>query len=83
MRAPRERDHSMREKLESLCRRFDELTARMSDPSIYDDMVAYKKLTKEVAQLEPIVKTWRCLEDLRAEYDEALMMLEEPDEEAA
>ncbi len=71
----------MREKLESLCRRFDELTARMSDPSIYDDMVAYKKLTKEVAQLEPIVKTWRCLEDLRAEYDEALMMLEEPDEE--
>ena len=57
----------MKKKLESLCRRFDEQTARMSDPSIYDDMVAYKKLTKEVAQLEPIVKTWRRLKNIEEE----------------
>ena len=71
----------MKEKLESLCRRFDEQTARMSDPSIYDDMVAYKKLTKEVAQLEPIVKTWRRLEAINDEQAEAQFMLDDTDEE--
>lgn len=71
----------MKEKLESLCRRFDEHTARMSDPSIYDDMIAYKKLTKELAQLEPIVKTWRRLEILAEERNGAQLMLDESDDE--
>ena len=71
----------MKEKLESLCRRFDELTARMSDPSIYDDMVAYKKITKEVAQLEPITKTWRRLTSVEEAVEEAQLMLDDEDEE--
>lgn len=71
----------MREKLEALSRRFDEQTARMSDPSIYDDMAGYKKLTKEVAQLEPIVKTWRRLEALLEEHTEANLLLDESDDE--
>ena len=31
----------MKEKLEELCRRFDELTARMGDPEIYADPTVF------------------------------------------
>ena len=71
----------MKEKLNALGRRLDELTAQMSDPSVYDDMKAYKKLTKEVAQLEPIVKTWRRLTALEGELEDAKAMFEEGDSE--
>ena len=71
----------MREKLDSICRRYDELTAQMSDPSIYEDMNLYRKLTKEVAHLEPLVKSWRRLDALAQEFGEAQEMLDEADDE--
>ena len=71
----------MKEKLDALGRRFDELTAQLSDPSVYEDMNAYKKITKEVAQLEPLVKSWRRLEDVLVELEEAKGLFEESDGE--
>ena len=71
----------MNDKMGSLCRQFDELTARMSDPSIYDDMNQYRKLTKELAHLEPIVKTWRRLEEIQTELADAQEMLFEADDD--
>jgi peptide chain release factor 1 len=71
----------MKEKLDALGRRFDELTAQLSDPAVYQDMNAYKKITKEVAQLDPLVKSWRRLEDVSAELEEAKDLFEESDGE--
>ena len=44
----------MREKLDELARRYDELTARMADPAIYEQKGAYQKLAREVGELEPL-----------------------------
>ena len=71
----------MKEKLDALGRRFDELTAQLSDPAVYQDMNAYKKITKEVAQLDPLVKSWRRLEDVSVELEEAKGLFEESDGE--
>lgn len=71
----------MKEKLNALGRRFDELNAQMADPSVYQNMSVYQKITKEVAQLEPLVKTWRRLEALSLELEEAKLMFEEGDGE--
>lgn len=71
----------MKEKLNALGRRFDELNAQMADPSVYQTMSVYQKITKEVAQLEPLVKTWRRLEALSLELEEAKLMFEEGDGE--
>lgn len=71
----------MKEKLDALGRRFDELTAQLSDPSIYEDMNVYKKLTREVAQLDPLVKAWRRLQQVAEEFEEAKGLFEESDGE--
>lgn len=71
----------MRDQLDSITRRFDELTAQMSDPSIYEDMNTYRKMTKEIAQLDPIVKTWRRLSEIVLELVEVQEMLSEADDD--
>ncbi len=71
----------MKDKLEELCRRFDELTARMGDPAIYADPSVFQKIAKESAELEPIAKTYRKIESARAELADAKEMLELEDEQ--
>ncbi|MCA9559976.1 MAG: PCRF domain-containing protein, partial [Myxococcales bacterium] len=61
----------MDDKLAELGRRFDELTARMGDPSIYEQPGAFQKIAREAAHLEPIVKAWRRLEVVRRELADA------------
>ena len=59
-------------KLNGISRNFDELSAQMADPSIFERPGAYQKLAREVGKLEPLVNTWRryehvCDERLEAE----------------
>lgn len=70
----------MKEKLEDLCRKFDELTARMGDPSIYADPSVFQKIAKEAAELEPIAKTHRKIENARQELNDAKEMLSVEDD---
>ena len=49
----------MREKLDSILRQFDELSAQLGDPSAYADLAVFQRLTKERARLEPIALSWR------------------------
>ena len=71
----------MKEKLEELCRRFDELTARMGDPEIYADPSVFQQIAKESAELEPIANTYRKIENARVELADAKEMLQLEDEQ--
>ena len=67
----------MDEKLEGLARRFDELTAQMGDPGIYEIPGAFQDIAKEAAKLEPVVKAYRKLSSVREELAGAKEMLGE------
>jgi len=67
----------MKDKLDSILRQHDELTAQMSDPSAYDDMAVYQRLVKESARLEPIAKAWRRALQVEEELEGAQQMLSE------
>ncbi len=67
----------MDDKLAELGRRFDELTARMGDPSIYEQPGVFQKIAREAAHLEPIVKAWRRLEVVRRELADAEELVRE------
>lgn len=71
----------MREKLEELGRRYDELTARMGDPAIYDVPGAFQKIAREQAELEPVVRTWRRLQQVESELEDARLLAEDDDPE--
>ena len=50
----------MLDQLEQVERRFEELTARMSDPTFGSDIEELKKVSKERAKLDEIVTSaWR------------------------
>ena len=70
----------MKEKLEELCRKFDELTARMGDPEIYSDPNLFQKIAKEAAELEPIAKTYRVIESAKAGLADAQELIEIEDD---
>ena len=59
----------MFDRLEEVARRFDELSARMADQSVFEQAGLYQKIAREVAQLEPVVAAWRALEACRAERE--------------
>lgn len=65
----------MQEKLEGLARRFDELTAQMGDPGIYEIPGKFQEIAKEAARLEPVVKAYRRLASVREELAGAKGML--------
>ncbi len=70
----------MREKLDEICRRFDELSARMGDPEVYNTPGLYPKIAKESASLEPIAATWRRMESIEGELVDARELLEDEDD---
>jgi peptide chain release factor 1 len=61
---------SIRERLEQLARRLVEVDALLSEPEIANDMNRYRKLSRERAELEPVVTVFadytRTEEDMQA-----------------
>jgi len=50
---------SIREKLENLCDRHEEVGALLSDPSVINDQQRFRELSQEYAEIEPVVETFR------------------------
>lgn len=71
----------MRELLADLGRRYDELTARMGDPSIYEQPGAYPKIAREQAELEPLVLAARRLDTVEQQLEDARVLADEDDPE--
>lgn len=68
---------SIQHKLELLCDRYEEVGALMSDPDVISDQNRFRDLSREWAELEPVVK---CFEDYRRavnDIDDAKQMLAE------
>ena len=50
---------SIRQKLEQLSQRFEEITALLAEPETQNDQDRFRALSKEYAQLNPLVTTFR------------------------
>ena len=68
-------------KLDDICRRHDELTARMADPDVFSAPGEYQKLAREVASLRPLVEAWRSLQEVDRQMEETRSMLDDEDAE--
>jgi len=69
-------NESMRAKLSSLGRRLEEIDAMLSSPEVGSDMNKFRDLSRERAEIEPVVQKVREYEKQRAESEE---LLSDPD----
>ncbi|MBN2558896.1 MAG: peptide chain release factor 1 [Clostridia bacterium] len=65
----------MFDKLESIEKRYEEISLRLSDPSVISNQDVYRELMKEINNLEPILEKYREYKALKAKIAEALGML--------
>ena len=70
---------SIRRKLEQASDRFQEITALLSDAGVQNNQDKYRALTKEYAQIEPVVQTWQQYVDLEHDIESANEMLADPE----
>lgn len=72
----------MLDKLEALEKKYQEIEDLLCDPSVLSDLPRYQKLTKERADMEETVTTFRKYREAQKSLDETRTMLkEEKDEE--
>ncbi|MEQ1600864.1 MAG: peptide chain release factor 1 [Methylophilaceae bacterium] len=70
---------SMIKKLATLGERLDELDRLLSSEQATADMDNYRKITREHAEITPIVEQYRAFEKAEADISEAQSMLSDPD----
>ena len=69
----------MFEKLETVEKRYDELTKMISDPEVISNHTEWQKLMKEHASIEEIVLKFREYKKTKQEMEEAEELMKEPD----
>ena len=67
----------MTDKLNEAEKRYEEISAKLTDTAVISDQEQYKKLMKEYKSLTPLVEKFREYKKARADQDEAKEMLEE------
>ncbi|MDO4696968.1 MAG: peptide chain release factor 1 [Neisseria sp.] len=70
---------SILEKLQQLAERLEEVTALLGLPDVTDDMDNYRRLTREHAEITPVVETFRSYTQAQHDLADAQEMLSEPD----
>jgi peptide chain release factor 1 len=70
---------SMRARLEHLSRRLVEVDALLSEPDAANDMNQFRKLSRERAELEPVVKAFEAFEGAHIDLAGAKEMLDDPE----
>lgn len=68
-------------KLANLNDRYDEVSGLLAEPEVMADRNKFTSLSKEYAELEPVVKCYRALEKLESDLQDSQQMLEEDDTE--
>lgn len=71
----------MFDRLEDLCRRYEELQAELSDPEVASDPGRFRMLMKEQAELAPLVEAYTAFKKAGQDAEDALLMLEEESDE--
>jgi peptide chain release factor 1 len=70
---------SVRNRLEQLAHRLIEIDAMLAEPDIAGDMDRFRKLSRERAELEPVVEAFRAYTGVEADIEVATEMLGDPD----
>lgn len=70
---------SLRSKLENLVDRAEEVGALLSDPAVVSDNERFRKLSKEHAELAPVVQAFNACRDAERHEAEARALLKDPD----
>ncbi len=63
--------------LDTIEKRFDEITRRMADPDVVSDRAVFEKLAKEMADLRPLVTGYQEYKKIKKSLDEACEVLSE------
>jgi peptide chain release factor 1 len=63
------------DKMAALARRHDELTSRLGDPEVIGKRGEFSKLSREHADLSPLLEAWASYRKLRTELDAAKQLL--------
>ena len=73
---------SMFDKLDAVVQRFDELTEKMADPTLYERQDEYKATTEERANIEELVQTYKDYKKIKNDLEGAKeLLISETDEE--
>jgi peptide chain release factor 1 len=72
---------SILEKLERLSERYEEVGALLSEPEIINNQNKFRDLSKEYAELEPVVQAYQSYQRLLDDIKEAKLLLSEGDAE--
>ena len=70
---------SLRAKLDSLVERAEEVGALLADPAVLSDNDRFRRLSKEHAELEPVVAAVTALQDAERRLADAGGLLKDPD----
>jgi len=70
---------SIRSKLDRISERFSEITALLAEPEIQGDQERFRNLSREYAQVEPVVSCYRQYQDVEQEIASAEEMLADPE----
>jgi len=72
---------SIQAKLENLAERLEEINALMADPGVINDQNQFRALSKEYAQINPVVACFKSYQATLADIDEAKGMLKDDDDD--
>ena len=50
---------SIHDRLQQVSARYEEIALLLSEPEVFSDQNRYRDLSREYAQLEPVVLSWR------------------------
>ena len=70
---------SMRSKLKQIARRLEEIDAMLASPDVTNDMNRFRDLSRERAEIEPVVMKLKEYESTEADIEAAREMLEDPE----
>ena len=71
--------NSIRLKLEQASERFQEISALLAQPEVQSDQNQYRSLSREYAQIDPIVTAWNRYSALESDIEGAIEMLADPE----
>ena len=71
----------MIEKLQLAEARYDEISAKLSDPAVVSDNALYRSLMQEYKALTPLIETFRSYKRAQESLEEAKTLLSDADEE--
>ena len=72
---------SIKAKLENIAERLEEINALMADPDVISDQNQFRSLSKEYAQVNPVVACFHAFQVSVNDIEEAKVMLKDDDDD--